>query len=100
MHITRKFRFNYFSENLAPLNLIFLVFKGKGIDVHLCREFLADGYLRVMLFIKLFYAFNAYLKLPFITCIIKCQVIGEHGVCELAHFFFHFSVDEIPVLIM
>lgn len=92
VHITRKFRFrfHYFfwgGGNLGPFELrIFLIVKDKGIHVYICRNF----FLQVMPFIKLFCIFNAYLAIHHVYL---CQVIGECGVCELGHFFFHFNLQ-------
>lgn len=92
MHITRDFRLHYLSGNFGPFELKeFLVVKIKGIDVHICRRFLVDDFLRVIPFIKLFCASNAY---PAIHYVHLCQVIGEHEECELAYFFFHYKSEK------
>lgn len=45
---TMKFLFHYFSGSFVPFELRILVGKDKGIDVHICRNFLANDFLRVI----------------------------------------------------
>lgn len=62
------------------------VVNDKRIDVPIYRKFF---FLRVMPFIKIFCASNAYLAIHYVHL---CQVIGEHEECELAYFFFHYKM--------
>lgn len=74
----RKIRFSYFGGNWN-----FVV--DKGIDMHICRKFLSDDILRVMLFIKLCCAFIAY---PNIHYVLHCQLIRNLGYVNLLIFSF------------
>lgn len=74
----RKIRFYYFGGNWN-----FVV--DKGIDMHICRKFLSDDILRVMLFIKLCCAFIAY---PNIHYVLHCQLIRNLGYVNLLIFSF------------
>lgn len=75
MHITytRKFRFHYLSENIG----LFYVFEMSNTKKQM--SMFAQSYLRVVPL-----SFFAYLPIYYEN---HCQVIGERGVCELAHFF-------------
>lgn len=69
-HITRNFRFHYFSENFGLQNFVFLfVVKDREMVVHICRAFLTDDFLRIMLFINFLCMYLMH-TMPFIMCII------------------------------
>lgn len=48
-------------------------------------------FLRVMPFIKIFCASNAYLAIHYVHL---CQVIGEHEECELAYFILYYKMGK------
>lgn len=86
----------FFFLEISALFNFFKVFKDKGICVDINNnnniniiifEDLADDVLRIMLFIKLFWVFNAHLAIHYVY---HRQVIRwGRGVCEPPHFFFH-----------
>lgn len=76
-------------QNVCPFELRNVaVVNDKRIDVPIYRKFFI---LRVMPFIKIFCASNAYLAIHYVHL---CQVIGEHEECELAYFFLYYKMGK------